>query len=331
MHASRCTLLLLLALLIAGCGGGGPDLTVYSGRSEELVGQLMKDFEKDSGLKIEVRYADSAELAATLQEEGSGSPADVFFAQDAGSLGAVESQLAPLPADELAAVPKRFQDPRGRWMGTSARARVVAYSTKRLKESALPDTILDFTKPEWKGRIGIAPPNASFQAFVSAMRLEIGDQRTRQWLEGIKRNKPMLFENNIQVEEAIARGEIDVGFVNHYYIYELREERPDAPVANHYLRAGDPGSLVNAAGVGVLKTSEHKENAEKFARFLISRKGQVYFTHAEWEYPVTAGVAPPKGLPPLEQLVGPQKVSLGDLGVKLKSTLKMLDEVGLTS
>jgi len=325
----RAALVVLCAVPLAGCGGGA-DLTVYSGRNEALVGDLVEQFEEQSGLDVEVRYADSAELAATLEEEGDSSPADVFFAQDAGSLGAVENLLVRLPAGALRSVPARFRDPRGRWVGTSARARVVAYSTERLEEGELPDSIFDFTKPEWKGRIGFPPPNASFQAFVSGMRLQVGEERTRDWLEAIKRNQPKLYENNIQTEEAIARGEVDVGFVNHYYLGELKKERPDFPVANHFLRDGDPGALVNAAGVGVLKTAEHPEEAQRFVRFLLSRSGQSYFRNETFEYPLTAGVPPPDDVPPLEEVHGPD-IELDALGDELSDTLKLLDEVGLTS
>jgi iron(III) transport system substrate-binding protein len=331
MRRIAATLLALFALVpVTGCGGEDADLTVYSGRNEQLVGDLIKDFEKRSGLKVEVRYGDSAELAAQIAEEGDNSPADVFFAQDAGALGSVEEMLSPLPQGIQERSPERYRDPKGRWVGASARSRVVAYDSRELKPDDLPDTILDFTKPEWKGRIGFPPTNASFQAFVSGMRLEIGDEKTREFLEGIKANDPKTYENNIQTEEAIARGEIDVGFVNHYYAYELRAEQKDFPVRNHFLRKGDPGSLVNAAGAGVLRTTDSKPDAERFVSYLLSRDAQAYFADELYEYPVAAGVSPPDGLPPLDDLQGPD-IRLADLGGELRSTLQMLDEVGLTS
>jgi iron(III) transport system substrate-binding protein len=334
---------LLLALgTVAACGGddgggGGSQaaeqkLVVYSGRAKALVGPLLADFERRTGVNLDVRYGESAELAATIAEEGDASPADVFFSQDAGALGAVEQEglLAPMPRPVLERVPARFRDPQGRWVGTSGRSRVVAYSTKRVKRSELPDSIFGFTDPRWKGRIGFPPPNASFQAFVSAMRLSVGDERTRAWLHGIKENEPTLLDNNIQTEEAIARGEIDVGFVNHYYLYELSAEQPGFPVANHFLRAGDPGSLVNAAGVGLVKGSEAAAPARRLVDFLLSRTGQRYFSEKTFEYPLTAGVAPPEGLRSLEDVHGPD-IALGRLGGKLRSTLEMLSEAGFAS
>ena len=331
MRRTAAILLALLALVpVAGCGGEDADLTVYSGRNEKLIGDLVKDFEKESGLKVEVRYGDSAELAAQIAEEGPNTRADVFFAQDAGALGSVEKQFTELPQQVVSRVPERYRDRTGRWVGTSARARVVAFDSRELKPADLPKSILDFTKPEWRGRVGFPPTNASFQAFVSAMRLEIGDEKTREFLEGMKANEPKTYENNIQTEEAIARGEIDVGFVNHYYAYELRAEQPGFPVRNHFLGRGDPGSLVNAAGAGVLSSSDARPDAERFVRYLLSRQGQAYVADKLFEYPVAAGVSPPDGLPPLDDLQGPS-ISLEELGPELRPTLQMLDEVGLTS
>ena len=328
-------LIVLVALLpavlgVAGCGFGSADLTIYSGRNEELVGPLLDRFERESGLSVDVRYGDSAELAATLAEEGDNSPADAFFSQDAGALGSIDDRLAPLPPSTLRAVDERFRDGAGRWMGVSGRARVLAFSTERLEETEVPDTVFALTRPAWRGRVGFPPPNASFQAFVSAMRLEVGDGRTRTWLDGLQRNEARLYENNIQTIEAIARGEIDVGMVNHYYLQELRRERPDLPVANHFLRDGDPGSLVNAAGVGILRTSEHPDAARRFASFLVGEEAQRYFAEETGEYPLVDGVARDESLPPLEEVVGPE-VSLGELGEQLRSTLRLLDEVGLTT
>jgi iron(III) transport system substrate-binding protein len=335
MKRSKLVAALAAALAGAGCGaapdGGADDqrrLTLYSGRSEELVRPLYDRFERATGIQVEARYGDSAELAATIGEEGAGSPAEAFFAQDAGALGAVaaEGRLQPLPQELLRRVDARFRDPEGRWVGVSGRARVVAYDTRKLRPGELPDSILAFTDPRWRGRIGLAPTNASFQAFVSAMRLSVGDERTRAWLEGIKRNRPVLLENNVQTLEAIARGEIEVGFVNHYYLYELRAERPDLPVENHFTRPGDPGSLVNVSGIGLLEDSPE---ARRFVEFLLDVEGQRYFATDTDEYPLVPGVRPDESLRPLAEIQGPD-VRLGQLGAKLPSTVEMIREAGLT-
>ena len=305
---------------------------MYSGRAEPLVGDLFEQFERDTGVDVEVRYGDSAELAATIEEEGDNSPADVFFSQDAGALGAVGERglLEPLPEGLVNRVEARFRDERRRWVGVSGRARVLAYSTERLKPAELPKSVFELTEPRWKGKLAIAPPNASFQAFVSAMRIDVGDERTRKWLEGIDANDPQIYENNIQSVEAIADGDVDVALVNHYYLYEIRRERGDVPVENHFLRTGDPGALVNAAGIGVLKGNDSPNEARRFAEYLLSKRGQTYFAEQTAEYPLAAGVKPGEQLRPLKQVHGPF-ISLGQLGEKLPSTLEMIEEAGLTS
>jgi iron(III) transport system substrate-binding protein len=332
-----------LIVLATACGGGdgsgggqGGDskLVVYSGREEELVKPLFTKFEQKTGINVEVRYGDSAELAATLAEEGGNSPADVFFAQDPGSLGAVEQQgmLATLPGATLDRVPERFRDPDGHWVGTSGRARVVAYNTDELTAADLPDSVVGYTDPKWKGKIGLPPTNASFQAFVSSMILTLGEERTRQWLEGIKANEPKLYEKNTPVVEAIAAGEIQVGFVNHYYLYLVKAEQPDAPVANDYLPGTDPGALVSVAGAAILDSADHKDAAARFVDYLLSQEGQRFYVDEaeEAEYPVVPGIEPKAGLPPLDQLQGPQ-ITLDDLGPQLEKTLELLNEVGFTT
>jgi iron(III) transport system substrate-binding protein len=334
-------LALLAVLLLAACGSGGDEaarddpnrpLVVYSGRAEKLVGPLFERFERQTGQQVDVRYGDSAELAATLAEEGGNSPADVFFAQDAGSLGAVAEQdlLRPLPPAVLDRVDRRFRDPDGRWVGTSGRARVVAYDTRRQNPRTLPDTIFAFAEPRWRGKIAFAPTNASFQAFVSAMRLAAGDERTRAWLRGVDRNEPKLLENNLQTLEALARGEAEVGFVNHYYLSEVKAERPETPVANHFLRAGDPGSLVNAAGVGELREGDRPDAARRLTEYLLGREGQGFFARDTDEYPLAGEARPGGNLRPLSEIQGPD-VELGQLGAKLPSTAQMISEAGLGS
>jgi len=335
MKGITAIVVLALALLAAGCGGdeaaGGP-LTVYSGREEELVAPLFEKFTDATGVDVEVRYGDSAELAATIAEEGDSSPADVFFAQDPGSLGAVDPQLEELPQATLDRVAARFRDAEGRWVGTSGRTRVLAYNTDRVQESDLPASVLELTRPEWKGRVGVAPTNASFQAFVTAMRLSLGDERTREWLEALRANGAKTYEKNLPIVEAVAAGEVDVGLVNHYYLALVKEEQPDAPVANHLFEAGDPGTLVSVAGAGVLASTDQRDDAEAFVEFLLSDDAQRFYVDQaeENEYPLVAGIDPPAGLVPLDEIQGPD-VELTAFGAELESTVELLRETGWLS
>jgi iron(III) transport system substrate-binding protein len=323
-------LILLLATLLTSTAFAAETLTVYSGRNERLVGPLYKAFTEKTGIEVKVRYGETPQLAATLEEEGAKTPADVFVAQDAGALGALAKagRLQPLPKDLLAKVDARFRSTEGTWVGLSGRARVVAYNTAKVKAEALPTSILGFTDPAWKGRIGWAPTNGSFQAFVTALRLLKGDAAAKQWLEGINANAPRTYKNNAAIVEALGRGEIDVGFVNHYYLYAAKKDKGEAlPVANHFVAAGDPGALVNVAGAGVLKGTKKAEAAQKLVSFLLDAQAQKHFATETFEYPLVPGVEAAAALPPLSK-VGSPDLDLSKLE-DLRGTLKLLQETGV--
>jgi iron(III) transport system substrate-binding protein len=303
-------------------------LTIYSGRADTLVAPILERFTEATGVSVEVRYADSAELAALLLEEGDRSPADVFFAQDAGALGAVSDAglLAALAPEVLDRVEPRFRAADGTWVGVSGRARTAAYTTQD-PELVMPDSILAFTDPEWSGRIGWVPANASFQSFVTALRVTEGEDAARAWLEGIIANQPVEYDGNAAAVEGVAAGEVDVAFVNHYYLMRLLTEfGEDYPVANHFFPAGDLGSLVNVAGVGQLASSDQPVAAAALVDFLLGEEAQTYFSESTYEYPLIAGVAADPRLPAMGSHVSPD-IDLGDLA-DLQGTVALLREVG---
>lgn len=338
-----------LALVLAACGAqpaasptavpaateaaaqpaGEQKIVVYSGRSESLVAPLFEQFTAATGIAVEARYGDTAELASTILEEGANSPADLFFAQDAGALGALDAAglLAPLPESTLAAVEPRFRSSEGDWVGVSGRARVVVYNTDKLQESDLPASITGFVAPEWAGRMGWAPTNGSFQAFVTAMREQLGEDAAKAWLEGMLANETKTYEKNAAIVQAVAAGEIDVGFVNHYYLYQLQKEAGDTlKAANYYPLDGDVGALVNIAGVGILKSAANAAPAQEFVTYLLSEPGQRYFAETTFEYPLAAGVPADERLKPLSEIKTPE-LDLNQLK-DLQGTLKLLQDIG---
>ena len=334
MTASRAARPVLLALLAAptasaaACGGGGDDgLTVYSGRIQALIGPAVDIYEKSHGNKdVKMRYGDSPSLSATLVEEGKNSRADLFYSQDAGSLDAIEKagNLEPLPADILEQVPERFRSKTGRWIGVTGRSRIIAYGPK-VKESELPDSPLELADPKWRGRVGWAPTNASLQGYVTALRLVEGEDVARRWLEGMVANKTQVFDSNVPVRDAIAKGELDLGLINHYYVAEAQAKDPNYPVKVHF-PTKDLGSMINVAGVGVLASSKHKADAIEFVRTMLQRPAQEYFADSSKEYPLAAGVKASKELTPLDEIPAPD-VDLADLG-DLKGTLDLMRETG---
>lgn len=315
---------------LAGCGGSDDALVVYSGRNRELVGPLLDRFNEETGIRIQVRYSDSTALANALVEEGDKTQADVFFAQDAGALGIVDDAglLAELPTDLLDKVPAEFRAENGRWVGTSGRARVIAYNTDKVPAGEVPSSVFDLTGQRWKDKVAIAPRNASFQAFVSAMVIGEGEDTTRKWLEGIEANGVQTYPNNLTIVEAVARGEVELGLVNNYYLHTVRREQGDVPVENHFLTKGDPGALVNAAGAGILAGSSGSPEAEEFIEFLLSEQSQDYFVEETGEYALVPGAPSPEDSPPLDEVVGEQ-VDLSALGAQLPATVALLEDVGL--
>ncbi len=325
--------------LAAACGGSAessaaPDasspgeLVIYSGRSESLVAPLIEQFSEATGTETRVKYGSTSEIAATILEESDHSPADIFFAQDPGGLAAVESMFTTLPGDVLKRVPAHFRSPDGKWIGTSGRARVVVYNTDRLTEDDLPADLRGFTDPKWRGRIGWPPTNGSFQAVVTAMRVLRGEDETRAWLEGIQANEPIIYPNNTSTVQAAGTGEIDVGFVNHYYLYRfLQRDGESFPARNAHLSGGGPGSIILVAGAGVLEGAANYENAITFIEFLLATVAQQYVAGQTYEYPLVEGITVNRLLTPLDEINAPQ-IDMADLG-DFEGTLDLLRDTGI--
>ena len=330
-EASSAAKLAAEAVMVAPSSGMKEDpgrLVVYSGRSESLVAPIIEQFAEATGIDVQVKYGSTFAMAATLLEEGSNSPADVFFAQDPGGLGAVSAMLSPLPADVVLKVPAWARSPDSSWVGISGRARVIVYSTELVSEDELPTSVKDLTDPKWKGRIGWPPGNASFRTMVTAMRLMWGEEETRQWLLDMQKNEPGVFPKNTPIVAAAGAGEVAVGLVNHYYLHRfIQETGDDFAARNLFLKNGGPDSLVMVAGAGILGTSENRDNAETFMRFMLSKVAQQYFAGQTFEYPLVEGVKTHRLLPPIDTLDGPG-IDLSSLS-DLQGTDALLRETGV--
>ncbi|GAA1869202.1 iron ABC transporter substrate-binding protein [Asanoa iriomotensis] len=312
---------------------GDKKLTVYSGRSEGLVKPILDRFQQETGIEVEVRYATTAAMATQLLEERDKTPADIFFSQDAGALGAVAKAglVAELPAEVLAKVPDTYRSAQNLWVGVSGRSRVLAYNKDKVTVDQLPASVLEVTDPEWKGRLGVAPTNGSFQAFVTALRVQHGDAKTKEFLDGLKSNAAKIYENNVQIVADINDGKLDVGLVNHYYVYELAKEKGSTPedlaAKLHFFPNGDTGALVNVAGVAVLEKAATDPDARALVDFLLGAEAQRHWAEETFEYPLVDGVSPPPGVPTLGEIVAP-KIDLNDLDT-LDVTTTMIKEAGL--
>ena len=346
----RCCLPLALLVAVISCkdkpasqpsptgsgSGGKPvaakQLTVYSGRSEALVGPLLEAFEKQTGIELNIKYGETAALATLLLEEGTASPASVFLAQDVGAVGALTEKklLRELPDDVLARVPDRYRANAKTWVGVTGRVRTIAYAPSRTKETDLPASILDLTKPAWKGKVGWAPQNASFQVFVTGARKLLGDEATARWLADMKANGVRDYAKNGAIVQAVASGEISLGLVNHYYVYQFLADDPAFDAKNHFTTPKDAGSLVNLSAFAILASAKPDavEAGAQLAHYLLSSETQAAFVKQTHEYPLVEGVAGPAGLRPLAELE-PPAIDLSSLG-DLEGTLALLKKAGVT-
>ena len=336
-------------LLLAACGGSGSTadsaesaggeqasagepVVVYSGRSEELIAPLFAEFTAETGTPVEVRYGDTAEMAAQIIEEGDASPADLYYGQDAGALGALDSagMCGPLPEAIAEVVPSAYRSADGTWTGVTGRARVIAYDSSALTADQVPGSVLELTDPMWRGEVAIAPTNGSFQAFVTAMRVALGDDATREWLQGLIDNDVRLYEKNGLIRDAVDAGEVQLGLINHYYWYEKAAEvGEDAMnVQVSFAEPGDPGALVNVSGACIITGSDNQAGADELLTWLLSDTAQQWFVDTTYEYPLIAGVDGPAGVPALADVQGPD-IPLAELE-DLPGTLQMLQDVGLT-
>jgi iron(III) transport system substrate-binding protein len=327
--------LLLVPLITVGLvacqSGGGERVTIYSGRTQELVKPLLDRFAAESGINVDVRWGDSPDLALLIGEEGDRSPADVFLSQSPGAIGYIDSEglLRGLPDRILDQVPARFRAEDGDWVGISGRVRTLVYNADVVDESELPESVFDMTDERYRGRVGIAPPNASFTDFVTAMRELVGDDRTLAFLQGLQDNDVRTYPNNIAIVDAVNRGEIDYGLVNHYYNEQARAEDPSLASRNFIFPNGDIGALILATTAGVLQSSDNPEAAEELVEFLLSREAQQFFAEETFEYPLAAGVDPVvEDLPPISEIQAP-RFELSSLGDRFKTTRDLIQQAGL--
>jgi iron(III) transport system substrate-binding protein len=323
-----CVAMLVAALMLVACGGSGgsstgttgasngtastpgslagQSITLYNGQHEQTTALLVSAFAKHTGVKVSVRSADEAELGNQIIQEGSSSPADVFYTENTPVLEHMREQnlLARLAPTTLAAIPARYNSPQGNWIGISGRVSALVYNTSQVSPTSLPSSILALAQPQWKGKLGVAPSESDFQPLITAITKLDGAAAAERWLEGIKTNSK-IYPSNETVVTQVNNGESAIGPINHYYWYRLRDEVGQSGLhsALHYYAPGDPGDLLNVSGAAVLKSSSHQAAAQAFVAFLVSREGQEVIAHSHsYEYPLRPGVRAASSLRPLGQL-----------------------------
>jgi iron(III) transport system substrate-binding protein len=333
------------ALLLAACASlaawpgaapaAEPDrLVVYSGRAERLIKPLLDSFQAKTGIPVDLLSSGTTELVNRLQAEGTRTPADLLITNDAGSLERARELglLRPLTAPEsVTAIPDRFRAADNSWIGLSGRFWVVVYNTTLAKPADL-RSLLDLADPRWKDKIAI--PNAGseyLQAGISVVKAVHGDDRTKRFLEKLKTNAgTQVYGKSSQIVEAVAKGQVALGMVNHYYVYRHLATQPGAPIAilvpdQH---DGGMGAIVNVAGVGITAHAKHAESARRLVDYLASEEGQKQFADLNKEYPLHPRVAADPALPPYKTIrVAP--VPLTRLSELREPAMALIEQAGL--
>jgi len=302
------------------------ELTVYSGRGEFLVGELVSYIDGlYDDLDLTVRYGGSTDLVNQIANEGEGSPADVFYSVNAGALGALadEGRTQALPDDIAELVREEFRTEQ--WVGTSGRARTVPHNTDEFSEDDLPDDIMAYPD-EFEGDLGWAPSYGSAQAFITAMRLLEGEEATREWLEAMVERGAATYPDEFRTCQEIADGEIDAAFTNHYYIQRVLDGNPEAPIATAFTE-GDAGAVFNVAGAAVVDSAADADLAANFVRHLLSAEAQDYFARSTFEYPLIPDVEPIGDLPTIDELDVPD-IDLSELS-NLEPTIDLMRDAGV--
>ncbi|GAA1947155.1 iron ABC transporter substrate-binding protein [Kitasatospora viridis] len=303
---------------------------MYSGQHEQTTKALAADFQKRTGVKVNLRSGDEAELANQLLQEGSASPADVFYSENPPALTTLEEKglLAPVDPDTLKAVPAGDSSAKGDWVGVSARTAAWVAQTGSAADSAAPTSVLDLSDPSWKGRLGIAPSETDFTPIITRVIAAKGADFAKKWLQGVKANAK-TYDSNEDLTAAVNSGEVQGGVIDHYYWYRLRDEKTPAGTksALHYFAKDDPGALIDVSGAAVLKSSKHQAAAQAFLSYLASAPAQTLIaTSQSYEYPLVAGVSSKADLPALDTIgTVANPADLGDG----KQALQLLQDAGL--
>ncbi len=333
--------ILMTAALLSACGGGpasggsngtGP-LTLYSGQHVQTTNSLVAAFEKKTGIQVKVRFDDEDVLADQMVTEGANSPADVFFTENSPPLQFLSSKhlLAQVSQPTLAHTPSRYDAPNGQWVGVSARVSVLDYNTSLLNASQLPTSALQLADPRWKGKLGLAGGETDFQPIVTSIARAHGTAAALKWLNAVKANAGAhLYPDNETLTDDINRGQVAIGIINQYYWYREKAQvgAPAMHSAIAYFAPHDVGYVIDVSGAGILRSSTHQAEAQRFLSFLTSAQGEEIIAHSDsFEYPIGSGVTTAQPETPFDQLQ-PNNITIAELGTGAKA-ISLLQEAQL--
>lgn len=312
----------------------GNSVVVYSGRAERLIKPVLDHFEQATGTTVQLLTAGSTELVNRLRAEKTRTPADVFITNEAGALELARSLhlLQPITLPEITtAIPEPFRAPDNSWIGLSGRMWVIVYNTTMVDPSTI-HSLLDLATPAWKGKLAIPTANSEYlQAGASMVLAAKGEQAANEFLQGIRDNaENEVYGKNRQIVDAVAKGKVGIGIVNHYYIFRHLAKNPKAPIAPLITDQdeGGMGSIMNVAGIGLTAHAKHVSQAKQLITFLISPAGQEMFAEINKEYPVNPVVNADPAVPPASSF-RPSTIPLTRLAELREPIIQKIQDLGL--
>jgi iron(III) transport system substrate-binding protein len=312
----------LLGLGVVACGSSsdsGQSITLYNGQHEQTTDLLVEAFEKQTGIKVNVRNDDEDTLTDEIVTEGSNSPADVIYTENSPALEYLQSKglLAPVEQSTLAHTPSKWNSPQGDWLGVSARVSVLIYNPSLISASELPSSVSELADPKYSGKLALAAGETDFQPIVTSYARTYGEAAALRWLEAIKSNAGShIYPDNETIADEVNRGAVAFGVVNQYYWYRMRAELGASSVPSRiaYFAPRNPGYVLDISSIGILKSSKHKAEARKFLAFIVSKQGQEIIVHSiSFEYPIASGVSTAAPETPFAQLQ-PNPITIPQLG-----------------
>lgn len=278
------------------------EVNVYTHRHYKADQELFAQFEKETGIKVNVVNAKADELMQKMTTEGELSPADVLITVDAGRLVRAKKKglLQSATSDFLdKTIPTHLKDVDNNWFALTKRARVIVYNPEKVKLEDL-STYEALTEDKWKNKVLIrSSGNIYNQSLLASIIANDGEEKATEWAKGMVANMARSPKGNDRDQiKAVVAGEGDVAVVNTYYIGKLvnsknpEEVKAGEGVKIFFPNQDDRGTHINVSGAGVAKYAPNKENAIKFIEFLASKKAQEVFAKANYEYPVNKEVEP---------------------------------------
>ncbi len=314
--------------------GSSQTLTLYNAQHEETTAALIRAFTAQTGIGVRVKSDDESVLTAQIEQEGSRSPADVFFTENSNWLQQLDDRglLAKVHPSTLADVPARDSASNGDWVGVSGRFSVMIYNPSKISAAQMPRSVMDLASTRYKGKLELAPGETDFWPIVTSIERAKGRSATLRWLKAIKSNAGSddHTPDNETLVSDVSDGDADMGLINHYYYYRLRDETgaADFHAKLSLFAPRDPGSVEDISAAGILRSSKNQATAQRFLAFLTSRAGQRVLAHStSFEYPLAKGVAPNPALPPISNYK-PSPIRPAQIGTGA-GALQLLEQAGL--